>query len=691
MDLHTKILNKLKEVYPDDPFILGDCLSLKKLQDLHRWCFVLDKEGRYMWNTFTFSEMMGEGKRNFLGQKAADIFQEKDFYKKFEEVYLESLLGKNEAYFLFDYSKYNEYSQIWVQYIFFPIKLEDEVVSILGVVSDVSEKILARRFIDRQTNITQAIQSIWKGIKESDWFSVKENVLNLTDSEGFLLVKAARHGVASKTLQSTYELSIESEKKILDRLDSLGIESLKLLNWDCGIQKILGLSFKDELWVHPLFFALKTTGYIFLINPDKKYLNDLQQFWVAVGYVVERFHQEDHFRFCQSDLEARKKIAASSIPPKRGWGWNLQTGEFFSLNGWVEMLGYSEEEFEGELFPLVFRKILHKADYRETAKALMDFTYGAEDRKQIQFRTLCKDGTTKLICSHILVQKDDAQNVSHILGVLVDVGELKKTDANCEIQDFCLSQANKNREQSFQEDRDSLKINSEFLINLSQEMRVPLHAILNFSQLGINQVKSKDFTKIGEYFHKIVRSAERLDILVKSFSHVFSQIKNNNLEIREHSILEILNLVLQELNEKLLFKKIKVIINSAVDHLKKVQCDFDRVSVVIKEIVHNAIKFSPDGSVINIKLDDRDVFQTNNSQSGVIICICDEGVGLNEGIIKTIFSGFSKVATMQTAELSSTGFGLYLVKLIVDQHGGAIWAANNIEKGASFSVFLPIK
>jgi signal transduction histidine kinase len=113
-----------------------------------------------------------------------------------------------------------------------------------------------------------------------------------------------------------------------------------------------------------------------------------------------------------------------------------------------------------------------------------------------------------------------------------------------------------------------------------------------------------------------------------------------------------------------------------------VSVDANRITEVLDNLISNAIKFSPFGSTIDIRL-----FKT---VSGVRLEVQDEGPGLSEADKKHLFERFRKLSAKPTGGESSSGFGLFIVKQLVTLHGGNVWAESEwYRKGTTFIVELP--
>jgi signal transduction histidine kinase len=113
-----------------------------------------------------------------------------------------------------------------------------------------------------------------------------------------------------------------------------------------------------------------------------------------------------------------------------------------------------------------------------------------------------------------------------------------------------------------------------------------------------------------------------------------------------------------------------------------VHADITRIEEIADNLINNAIKYSPPGTAINIKLQGRD--------KTAVLEVEDEGPGFTEADRQRLFMPFSKLSARPTGGETSTGIGLCVVKMLVDAHGGKVVLKNNTEKsGAKFTVTIP--
>ncbi|NVO04434.1 MAG: HAMP domain-containing histidine kinase, partial [Bacteroidetes bacterium] len=146
----------------------------------------------------------------------------------------------------------------------------------------------------------------------------------------------------------------------------------------------------------------------------------------------------------------------------------------------------------------------------------------------------------------------------------------------------------------------------------------------------------------------------------------------------EFSIL--LKNVLSSLN--LAAKNKNISINIAADGKLRVFADVNMLKTILRNLISNAIKFTNLGGKINIW-----AIQKNTE---IIVAISDNGIGIEEKIVKKLFEISQTHSIKGTANETGTGLGLFLCKDFVEKHGGKIWIESEIGKGSNFRFSLPL-
>lgn len=228
---------------------------------------------------------------------------------------------------------------------------------------------------------------------------------------------------------------------------------------------------------------------------------------------------------------------------------------------------------------------------------------------------------------------------------------------------------------------------SVFLSNMSHELRTPMHAILNFSQFGMADINKKPVPKkeIHDHFEHIYKSGGRLLHLINNLLDLskmeagkqsFTFQKHNILHVIEEAVTE-LSYLMQEKNLAYEIKKSRTALTLEIDRPK--------IHQVIINLISNAIKYSPEGGTIAVKLEKT----TLHNKEAISISVLDEGNGLADPKdANRIFNKFYQ-STKNTSNIEGTGLGLPICKEIITHHKGRI-SAGNREDGKGFVIHFTL-
>ena len=234
---------------------------------------------------------------------------------------------------------------------------------------------------------------------------------------------------------------------------------------------------------------------------------------------------------------------------------------------------------------------------------------------------------------------------------------------------------------------------SEFLANMTHELRTPMHQILSYSQFGVKKIDKVSKEKLLYYFSKIGISGKNLLTLLDNLLDL-SKLNSGIMyyEMKTANLSQIINKVMQEFAA--IIKEKGIILGlSKCDIPTTIVCDEITISQTLRNLFSNAIKFTPPGKSIIIstysgKLSTGSRQIDKKTVPALQINIKDEGIGIPENELKTVFGKFIQSSKTKTGA-GGTGLGLAICKEIIKAHHGKIWAENNPEGGSTFSFMLP--
>lgn len=222
---------------------------------------------------------------------------------------------------------------------------------------------------------------------------------------------------------------------------------------------------------------------------------------------------------------------------------------------------------------------------------------------------------------------------------------------------------------------------SEFLANMSHELRTPLHGILSFAGFGLKQATTAAPEKLHRFFTQIEQSGRTLLALLNDLLDL------SKLEAGKMSFTfeptdprRLLAQVTEELRA-LATEHHLTFETRMPDTVLYPPLDATTILQVLRNLVSNAIKFSPEGGTITLSL--------CQEADTIVVTVRDHGVGIPAAELETIFDKFVQSTTTKTGA-GGTGLGLAICREILTAHQGRIWAENGPDGGAVFVFELPL-
>ena len=225
------------------------------------------------------------------------------------------------------------------------------------------------------------------------------------------------------------------------------------------------------------------------------------------------------------------------------------------------------------------------------------------------------------------------------------------------------------------------KLKDEFLANTSHELRTPLNGIIGLSESLKDGAAGQLSRKAIENLDMIANSGKRLSHLVNDILD-FSKLKNSDLQLAKRPVdIKAISEVVRKLSKPLIQNKkleLEIEISSTVP---LVEADENRLQQILHNLVGNAIKFTPGGTV-KISAEAKDKM--------VQISVSDTGIGIPKEKFSGIFKSFEQGDGSTAREFGGTGLGLSVTKQLVELHGGSIEVQSELGKGSVFAFTLPV-
>lgn len=227
------------------------------------------------------------------------------------------------------------------------------------------------------------------------------------------------------------------------------------------------------------------------------------------------------------------------------------------------------------------------------------------------------------------------------------------------------------------------RLKSEFLSFASHQIRSPLTAIKGYTSM----IKEGDFgpvpEKVAEAVSVIDTSAQSLIVIVGEFLDI-SRIEQGRMkyEMSDFDLTELVKEVAAEQRPTVESHNLTLILDVA-DESRETRSDKGKVKQIIGNIIDNAIKYTPAGSI---------TVTLSSAADAYTVAVSDTGVGMTEETLAVLFTKFGRAADARKTNVSGTGLGLYVAKQMAEALGGTVSAeSQGTGKGSRFVLKLPRK
>ena len=231
------------------------------------------------------------------------------------------------------------------------------------------------------------------------------------------------------------------------------------------------------------------------------------------------------------------------------------------------------------------------------------------------------------------------------------------------------------------------RIRADFVANVSHELRTPLTTIQGYAETLLNTKTSKS-KKRKEFIVKILKHSTRLTRLVSDLLEL-ARLESGDIELKRslchlnsfhEQILDVFEPVLEDSKLTLQW--------DIPEDLPQVSVDSQLFMQVFVNLIDNAVKYTPDGGLIEVSADFTET--ATDEPNEVVIHIKDTGIGIPLESQPRVFERFYRVDKGRAREMGGTGLGLAITKHILLCHGGRIWLDSELGQGTVFHFALPI-
>jgi len=262
---------------------------------------------------------------------------------------------------------------------------------------------------------------------------------------------------------------------------------------------------------------------------------------------------------------------------------------------------------------------------------------------------------------------DKDGNIIGTFGISRDITEHKLTEEEIKLKNELLQTINAEKDK--------------FFSILAHDLKGPLSAFLGATQILTEEIQTMTLEEIKEITISMKESAYNIYGLLENLLE-WSRLKRGmmNFSPEKINVKQTTTACIEVLKESAHKKKIKI--NYSLPEDLEIYADSHMFETVIRNLISNAIKFTPKSGEINVSA-------TTTTDNNIEIKIRDTGIGMNKELIDRLFLLNEKTNRKGTEGEPSTGLGLFLCKEFIEKHNGKLWVESEEGKESTFSFTIP--
>jgi PAS domain S-box-containing protein len=383
---------------------------------------------------------------------------------------------------------------------------------------------------------------------------------------------------------------------------------------------------------------------------------------LLIRNISESLKAQKELTTAQSRLQLAAKVAG--IDP---WENNLVTGEAIGGEQIYFELGYNDTEIPKTISQIY--DIVHPDDLPDVKLKLSDHLEGKTNFYTSDFRMRNKWGEYRWVANFgMVIERTESGDPLRLVGLTMNINERKRIEEKIRKQNEELLKTNAEKDK--------------FFSIIAHDLRGPFQGFI-----GLTEVLTEQGVKLTH--EEFIDLAKTLQTTAKNIYELlenllgWAMIKRGTKKFTPEKLRLLPNVksVLDLLKPQIVAKRHTV--NLSVNTETELLADRESVRTIFRNIISNAIKFTPEGGEIKII--------ENKSEKGfVLIGIADNGIGMPTEIRENLFKLNVKVSRHGTNNEPSTGLGLILCKELIEKHGGEIWVESESNSGSTFWFTLPV-
>lgn len=228
------------------------------------------------------------------------------------------------------------------------------------------------------------------------------------------------------------------------------------------------------------------------------------------------------------------------------------------------------------------------------------------------------------------------------------------------------------------------RMKTEFVSIAAHQLRTPLSAVKWILRMILDGDLGKVPKSQAEFLEKTYQSNERMIKLVNDLLNV-TRIEEGRFlhSIKPVDILQVIEKAITPLREIAKRKGLKFEYRAPKSRVFKINANAEKIGLAVQNLVDNAVCYTKKGSI-------KVAVELQKNKNYFLFSVADTGIGIPKSQQKRVFNRFFRSSTAVKTETEGTGLGLFIVKNIIEAHGGRIWFESQENKGTTFFFILPV-
>ncbi len=495
-------------------------------------------------------------------------------------------------------------------------------------------------------------------------FQKNSNIFNLLSegvSEGIIVVNSEQEIVATNT--SAEEMfGYEKDELIGKPLDIL-IPKKHHHNHDTHVENFITKSEKRQIKHNPNLYGIRKDCCEFPVevglNPFQIY--DSTYVMALIIDITERKRKE-------KELEHWSRIFDESL--NEIYVFDADTFNFKNVNKEAQRnIGYTMDELL-KMTPVDIKPELNQPEFRKLIQPLFE-----DEMSKVHFETTHerKDGSSYPVEVHL--QLSPIGENKAFVAIILDIAERKNYTKKLEKK---VKERTRQLTEALTAEKELNELKTRFLSLVSHEFKTPLSSILTSITLLGKYTQTDQQEKRNKHVTTIKNKVKYLDAILNDFLSV-ERLESGkiNYKVESFPLSKIVNEVVYDAN-MLLKTGQKIQYPNNIDDLI-IQFDEKTLELALSNLVHNAIKYSPENSTIDL--------QVELEEEKIILKIIDEGIGIPKGEQKHIFNRYFRAENALLTQ--GTGIGLNIAKQHLENLGASLEFSSQENRGSTFIVRIP--